>query len=108
MPSSVQDLFSPLSSLEEMIPERAQAYLGLLAESTSTPGAMQKVRRFSSSMSYDLHGMSDGQICLQDGYMDMPIEYMTAQTAWKKGFIFQTLDTDHSFYFLVAPCSADG
>jgi hypothetical protein len=40
--------------------------------------------------------------------MDMPIEYMTAQTAWKKGFIFQTLDTDHSFYFLVAPCSVDG
>ena len=55
MPANVTDLFSPLSSLEEMMPERAQAYLSLLAESTTTPGGMQKVRYLCILLSrYDI------------------------------------------------------
>ena len=42
LPRNAEDFLQPFS-VHGALPERAQAYLSLLAESTTTPGAMQKV-----------------------------------------------------------------
>ncbi len=42
LPGNAEDLFAPLSSMEGIMPAKAQAYLSLLADSSITPGHMRK------------------------------------------------------------------